>query len=113
MHKKNNRKKCSELKNRIIGKKKSSGLNLPKDVGDYHLNRLYAIDAYNYASYNFQLVMSLPAMSLGLRFCANRKGGTGGGGRFQPSSQVTWLLLGLALGQHWVGHFFPPLHKWA
>ena len=24
--------------------------------------------------------MSLPAMSLGLRFCASRKGGTGGGG---------------------------------
>jgi len=34
------------LKNRIIGKKKSSGLNLPKDAGDYLLNRLYAIDAY-------------------------------------------------------------------
>ena len=30
-------------------------------------------------SYNFQLVMSLPAMSLGLRFYASRrKGGTGG-----------------------------------
>jgi len=25
--------------------------------------------------------MSLPPMSLGLRFCANRKGGTGGGRR--------------------------------
>jgi len=32
-------------------------------------------------SYNFQLVISLPAMSLELRFCASRKGGTGGGGR--------------------------------
>ena len=39
------------------------------------LNRLYVIDAYN-----FQIVMSLPAMSLGLTFCASRKGGTGGGG---------------------------------
>jgi len=26
-------------------------------------------------------MMSLPAMSLGLRFCASRKGGTGGGGQ--------------------------------
>ena len=25
-------------------------------------------------------MMSLPAMSLGLRFCVSRKGGTGGGG---------------------------------
>jgi len=28
--------------------------------------------------------MSLPAMSLGLRFCASRKGGTGGGGWVHP-----------------------------
>ena len=32
------------------------------------------------ASYNFQLVMSLPAMSLGLRFCSSRKSESGGGG---------------------------------
>ena len=31
-----------------------------------------------YESYNFQLVVSLTAMSLGLRLCASRKGGTGG-----------------------------------
>jgi len=30
-----------------------------------------------YAAYNFQLVMSLPPMSLGLRFCTSRKGRTG------------------------------------
>ena len=41
------------------------------------LNRLYVIDAYN-----FQIVMSLPAMSLGLTFCASRKGGTGEVGGF-------------------------------
>ena len=43
------------------------------------LNRLYAIDTYMH--HKFLLVMSLPAMSLGLRFYANGKGGTGGGGR--------------------------------
>jgi len=32
-------------------------------------------------SYNFQLVMSLLAMPLGLRFCTSRKGGTGEVGR--------------------------------
>ena len=41
--------------------------------------------------------MSLPAMSLGLRFCANRKGGMEKVGGFQPWAQVTWLLLGLAV----------------
>jgi len=39
-----------------------------------------------------QIVMSLLAMSLGLRFCASRKGGTGGGGGFQHWAQVTRLL---------------------
>jgi len=34
-----------------------------------------------YVLYNFQVVMSLPAMSLGLRFCTSRKGGTGGDGQ--------------------------------
>ena len=29
-------------------------------------------------------MMSLPAMSLGLRFCVSRKGGTGGGGWVHP-----------------------------
>ena len=51
----------------------------------------------------------LPAMSLGLRLCASREGGTGGGG------WVSALSLGsmAALGWSWVGHFSPPLHKWA
>jgi len=43
-------------------------------------------------SYNFQLVMSLLAMSLRLRFRASRKGGTGGGGRFSslvPGNMTT------------------------
>ena len=29
--------------------------------------------------------MSLPAMSLGLKFCVSRKGGTGGGGSVHPN----------------------------
>ena len=60
------------------------------------LNRLYVIDAYN-----FQIVMSLPAMSLGLTFCASRKGGTGEVGGFQHWAQVTWLLLGIAIESPW------------
>ena len=60
------------------------------------LNRLYVIDAYN-----FQIVMSLPAMSLRLTFCASRKGGTGEVGGFQHWAQVTWLLLGLAVESSW------------
>ena len=42
-------------------------------------------------------MMSLPAMSLGLRFCVSRKGGTGGGGWVHPkganSMAATWLVL--------------------
>jgi len=45
--------------------------------------------------------MSLPAMSLGLRFCTSRKGGQGEVGEFQPWAQVTWLLLGLAVESPW------------
>jgi len=51
-------------------------------------------DRQIYASLNFQLVMSLPAMSLGLRFWASRKGGKGGGGHFQHWAQIAWLPLG-------------------
>jgi len=42
---------------------------------------MHLCDRHINASCNFQLVMSLLALSLGLRFCASRKGGTGGGGR--------------------------------
>jgi len=58
---------------------------------------LIAIDAYNYVLYNFQLVMLLLAMSLGLRFCTSRKGRTGGGGWVHPkganSMAASWLIL--------------------
>jgi len=54
----------------------------------------------------FSFMMSLPAMSLGFRFCVSRKGRTGGGGckqhrrvqtawlRLDSSLEVTWLALG-------------------
>ena len=56
------------------------------------VNRLYWIDAY--MRHNFDLVMSLLAMSLELRFCASRRVGQGevGVGEFQHWAQVTWLL---------------------
>jgi len=52
--------------------------------------------------------MSLPAMSLELRFCASRKSRTGEVGGCTHRMQTAWLPLGLAieiLGQHWLGHF--------
>ena len=51
------------------------------------------------ASYNFQLVMSLPAKSLGLQKGQNR--GVSEVGGFQHWAQVTWLLLGLAVESPW------------
>jgi len=45
--------------------------------------------------------MSLPAMSLGLRFYASRRVGQGEVGGFQHWTQVTWLHLGLALESPW------------
>ena len=60
-------------------------------------------------------MMSLPAMSLGHRFCASRKGGTGGGGWVHPKGANSMVASGLscrkALGRQWVGHFSPPLHE--
>ena len=46
-------------------------------------------------------VMLLLAMSLGLRLCASRKGGTGGGGRVSTLGPGKWLLLGLAVESPW------------
>ena len=53
---------------------------LPSFLSCSVLNQLYTKDAY--MSYNFRLVMSLPAMSLGLSFCTSRKGETGPQGRW-------------------------------
>ena len=41
--------------------------------------------------------MSLPAMSLGLRFCVSRKGGTGGGGWVHPKGANSMAVSGLVL----------------
>ena len=40
-------------------------------------------------------MMSLPAMSLGLRFCPSRKGGTGGGGWVYPKGANSMATSGL------------------
>jgi len=40
-------------------------------------------------------MMSLPAMSLGLRFCMSRKGGTGGGGWMHPKGANSMAASGL------------------
>jgi len=58
--------------------------------------------------------MSLLAMSLGLRFCASRKDGTGEGRWVSAVAEIAWLLLGLAVESPWLaldGHYSPPLHE--
>ena len=46
--------------------------------------------------------MSIPAMSLGLRFCASRKGRTGGGGWVSALSLGYMAASGLALKSPWL-----------
>ena len=58
--------------------------------------------------------MSLLAMSLRLRFCASRKGGTVEGRRVSVVAEIAWLLLGLAVESPWLalgGHYSPTLHE--
>ena len=47
--------------------------------------------------------MSLPAMSLGLRFCVSRKGGAGGGGWVHPKGANSMAVSGLVLRSDLVG----------
>ena len=48
-------------------------------------------------------MMSLPAMSLGLRFCVSRKGGTGGGRWVHPKGANSMAASGLVLRSDLVG----------
>ena len=48
-------------------------------------------------------MMSLPAMSLGLRFWVSRKGGTGGGGWVYPKGANSMAVSGLILRSDLVG----------
>ena len=45
----------------------------------------------------FSFMMSLPAMSLGLRFCMSRKGGRGGGGWVHPKGANSMAASGLVI----------------
>jgi len=47
--------------------------------------------------------MSLPAMSLGLRFCMSRKGGTGGGRWVHPKGANSMAASGFAFRSNLVG----------
>jgi len=51
----------------------------------------------------FSFMMSLPAMSLGLRFCVSRKGRTGGGGWVHPKGANSMAMSGLGCEGHLVG----------
>ena len=48
-------------------------------------------------------MMSLPAMSLGLRFCVSRKGRTGGGGWVHPKGANSMAASGLVFRSDLVG----------
>ena len=48
-------------------------------------------------------MMSLPAMSLGLRFCVSRKGRTGGGGCVHPKRANSMAASGLIFRSDLVG----------
>jgi len=48
-------------------------------------------------------MMSLPAMSLGLRFCISGKGGTGGGGWVHPKGANYTAASGLVFRSNLVG----------
>jgi len=48
-------------------------------------------------------MMSLPAMSLGLRFCMSGKGGTGGRGWVHPKGENSMAASGLAFRSDLVG----------
>jgi len=48
-------------------------------------------------------MMSLPAMSLGLRFCMSRKGGTGIGGWVHPKGANSMAVSGLVFRSNLVG----------
>jgi len=47
--------------------------------------------------------MSLPELSLGLRFCVSRKGGTGGGGWVHPKCANSMAASGLVFRSNLVG----------
>ena len=51
----------------------------------------------------FSFIMSLLAMSLGLKFCMNRKGRTGGGGWVHPKGANSMAMSGLACRKALVG----------
>ena len=50
-----------------------------------------------------RFIMSLLAMTLGLKFCMSRKGGTRGGGWVQPKGANSISMLGLACRMALVG----------
>ena len=55
-----------------------------------------------YIRYETFSFMSLPAMSLGLRFCVSRKGGTGGGGWVHLKGANSMAASGLILEATWL-----------
>ena len=64
-------------------------------------------------TWKFHLVMSLPAMTFGDRFCFSRKGGIGGGGWCTQRVQTTWPSLGSTLEMPWLALGGPLLSSFA
>ena len=68
---------------------------------DSHLKLFRAYSGYIHHD-TFSFMMSLPAMSLGLRFCVSRKGGTGEVGGCTRRVQTAWPRLGSSLEATWL-----------
>ena len=83
-----------------IGKKIHNHLQC-KHVLKVHLTLSYPMTSYDAVKLSF--IMSLLAMSLGLRFCMSRKGGIGGGGWVYPKGANSIAVSGLACRKDLVG----------
>ena len=71
------------------------------EVGRFN-NSLGPIGGYIHHE-TFSFMMSLPTMSLGLRFYVSRKGGTGGGGWVHPKGANSMAASGLVFRSDLVG----------
>ena len=62
---------------------------------------------------DFELVKPPGAVFLGLRFCASRKGGTGGGGWVHLKGANSMAASGLGCRRPWLALSDPLSHEWA
>jgi len=73
-----------------------------KNYSKFNLKLFRAYNGYIHHE-TFSFMMSLLAMSLGLRFCVSRNGGTGGGGWVRPKGANRMTESGLVFRSDLVG----------